>query len=43
VTAWLNSPGHQANMLKCAYKAIGVGVAYKSDGSPYWTQEFGFV
>jgi uncharacterized protein YkwD len=43
VTAWLNSAGHRTNMLNCTYKAIGVGVAFKSDGTPYWTQEFGRV
>jgi uncharacterized protein YkwD len=43
MAAWLNSAGHRANILKCTYKALGVGLAYKSDGTPYWTQEFGFV
>jgi uncharacterized protein YkwD len=43
ITAWLNSPGHRANILKCKYKAIGVGLAYSANGTPYWTQEFGYV
>ncbi|GIF67151.1 hypothetical protein Ais01nite_51860 [Asanoa ishikariensis] len=40
---WMNSPGHRANILNCDAKAIGVGLAKASDGSPYWTQMFGSV
>ncbi|MEJ3744182.1 CAP domain-containing protein [Actinomycetes bacterium KLBMP 9797] len=40
---WMNSSGHRANILNCDAKAIGVGLAYASDGSPYWTQIFGSV
>ncbi|BCB87564.1 CAP domain-containing protein [Phytohabitans suffuscus] len=40
---WMNSDGHRANILNCSAKAIGVGLAYASDGSPYWTQMFGSV
>ncbi|MCP2342216.1 CAP domain-containing protein [Actinomadura rupiterrae] len=40
--AWMHSPGHRANILNCAYRAIGVGVAFRSS-SPYWTQDFGSV
>ena len=40
---WMNSPGHRANILNCSAKAIGVGLAKASDGSPYWTQMFGSV
>jgi uncharacterized protein YkwD len=43
VTAWMNSPGHRANILNCKAKSIGVGVGYKADGTPYWTQIFGSV
>jgi uncharacterized protein YkwD len=43
VTGWINSPGHRANMLNCSSVAVGVGVAYKADGTPYWTQDFGRV
>lgn len=38
---WMNSPGHRANILNCAFKDIGVGVAKGSDGRLYWTQDFG--
>ncbi len=34
---WLDSPGHRSNMLNATYVHIGVGVAYDSDGMPYWT------
>ncbi len=43
VTGWLNSPGHRANILNCKAKAVGVGLARKADGTPYWTQIFGSV
>ncbi|MEU0150746.1 CAP domain-containing protein [Micromonospora fulviviridis] len=36
--AWMNSPGHRANILNCSFTQIGVGVA-RSNG-PYWTQDF---
>jgi uncharacterized protein YkwD len=43
VTAWMNSPGHRANILNCKAKALGVGLSKKADGTPYWTQVFGSV
>ncbi|WP_426508322.1 CAP domain-containing protein [Dactylosporangium sp. McL0621] len=43
VTGWINSPGHRANILNCTSVAVGVGLAYKTDGTPYWTQDFGRV
>lgn len=42
VTAWMNSPGHRANILSCSSKAIGVGVQF-GPGGPWWTQDFGYV
>ncbi|MFJ2635535.1 CAP domain-containing protein [Streptomyces sp. NPDC087422] len=39
--AWMNSPGHRANILNCDYKTLGVGIHYGS-GGPWWTQDFGF-
>ncbi|SCL20325.1 CAP domain-containing protein [Micromonospora inyonensis] len=39
MAAWMNSAGHRANILNCAFTEIGVGVA-RSNG-PYWTQVFG--
>ncbi|MFI2428015.1 CAP domain-containing protein [Streptomyces sp. NPDC018955] len=38
MTGWMNSPGHKENILNCAFKEIGVGLA--QPGS-YWTQDFG--
>jgi uncharacterized protein YkwD len=43
MTAWMNSSGHRANILNCKAKAVGVGLARKADGTPYWTQDFGSV
>jgi uncharacterized protein YkwD len=40
MTAWMNSPGHRANILDCSLRTLGVGVARGADG-PYWTQDFG--
>ncbi|MEU1420617.1 CAP domain-containing protein [Kitasatospora sp. NPDC005751] len=37
--AWMNSPGHRANILNCSFKQIGVGVKTGS-GGPWWTQVF---
>lgn len=40
---WMNSEGHRANILNCDARSIGVGLAYSSNGTPYWTQMFGSV
>ncbi|HCC07060.1 MAG TPA: hypothetical protein DEP72_02680 [Clostridiales bacterium] len=40
MVAWMNSPGHRANILSPAYTQIGVGLAKKSNGTCYWTQHF---
>lgn len=37
--AWMNSPGHRANILNCDFKEIGIGI--HNEGGPYWTQVFG--
>lgn len=39
VSAWMNSPGHKANILNSSYTHIGVG--YVKDGN-IWTQMFIF-
>lgn len=39
MTAWMNSPGHRANILSANFGKIGVGYVLKN-GTPYWTQEF---
>jgi len=40
MAAWMNSAGHKANILSKNYSEIGVGLAKKSDGTCYWTQQF---
>lgn len=40
MNAWMNSPGHRANILSPSYNQIGVGVAKASNGTYYWTQMF---
>ncbi|WP_411148673.1 CAP domain-containing protein [Streptomyces sp. A30] len=39
--AWMNSPGHKANILNCDFKTLGVGV-HMGPGGPWWTQDFGY-
>ncbi|MFJ8752528.1 sigma-70 family RNA polymerase sigma factor [Streptomyces sp. NPDC102441] len=38
--SWMNSDGHRANILNCAFKEIGIG-REDSSGGPVWTQNFG--
>jgi uncharacterized protein YkwD len=43
MTAWMNSPGHRANILFRGFTEIGIGI-YSAPGTRYgvyWTQEFG--
>lgn len=40
VNAWMNSPGHRANILSASYTHTGVGCAKKANGTLYWTQMF---
>jgi uncharacterized protein YkwD len=42
VTAWLNSPGHRANILNCSSRATGVGFAQGGKLRYYWTELFGY-
>ncbi|WP_405440932.1 CAP domain-containing protein [Streptomyces avidinii] len=35
---WMNSQGHRENILNCAFKEIGIGLAQPGN---YWTQDFG--
>jgi uncharacterized protein YkwD len=37
--AWMNSPGHRANILDCSLTRLGIGMADGS-GGPWWTQLF---
>ncbi|WP_071458521.1 SafA/ExsA family spore coat assembly protein [Bacillus massilinigeriensis] len=40
VRAWMNSPGHRANILNANYTHIGVGYASGGSYGHYWTQMF---
>ncbi|WML42949.1 SafA/ExsA family spore coat assembly protein [Neobacillus sp. PS3-40] len=40
VTAWMNSPGHRANILSTNYTYIGVGYAQGGSQRYYWSQMF---
>jgi len=41
MVAWMNSPGHRANILNCDFKTLGVGAYFGASG-PWWTQDFGY-
>ncbi|MCM0757330.1 CAP domain-containing protein [Sporomusa sphaeroides DSM 2875] len=38
--AFMNSPGHRANILNPKYKQVGIGVRYSPQGSVYVVQNF---
>ncbi|MBA8942196.1 CAP domain-containing protein [Streptomyces calvus] len=38
MAGWMASPGHRENIVNCAFKEIGVGLAQPAG---YWTQDFG--
>nr|WP_243734870.1 CAP domain-containing protein [Paenibacillus turpanensis] len=40
VTAWMNSPGHRANILSDKFTSIGVGLTKGGSYRYYWTQMF---
>lgn len=40
VTAWMNSPGHRANILSQNYTQIGVGYSKGGSQRYYWSQMF---
>lgn len=40
MNAWMNSPGHRANILGKSFTELGVGAAKDSNGTLYWTQLF---
>jgi uncharacterized protein YkwD len=41
MTAWMNSPGHRANILSTSFTEIGVSARVGTDGLIYYTQNFG--
>lgn len=42
MAAWMASPPHRRNILNCDVQSIGTGVSYAPDGTPYFTQVFGW-
>lgn len=40
MTAWMNSPGHRANILNPTFTQLGVGAAKDYNGTLHWTQMF---
>jgi uncharacterized protein YkwD len=40
VQAWMNSPGHRANILNPEHRRIGVAAYSTPDGTVYWCQQF---
>ncbi|MFB7293852.1 CAP domain-containing protein [Actinacidiphila glaucinigra] len=43
MTAWMQSPGHRANILHPQLQSIGVGLyRAKAGQGPWWTQHFGY-
>ncbi|GAA1598784.1 CAP domain-containing protein [Actinoplanes couchii] len=42
VRAWMKSRAHRRNILNCEARAMGAGVTFAADGTPYYTQVFGW-
>ena len=40
VQAWMNSPGHRANILNSGHRRIGVAAFCTDDGTIFWCQQF---
>ncbi len=40
VNAWMNSPGHRANIMNAGFTTIGVGYYENARGTDYWCQLF---
>jgi uncharacterized protein YkwD len=43
VAAWMNSPGHRANILRENYTHIGVGLYIGGEHGYYWTKKFAAI
>ena len=37
INAWLNAPGHHANLTNPHFTKAGVGLSWDENGIPYWT------
>jgi uncharacterized protein YkwD len=40
VNGWMHSPEHRENIMNCALRQMGVGLAISGDDTPYWVQDF---
>jgi uncharacterized protein YkwD len=40
VDGWMHSPEHRENIMDCGLREVGVGLAFSSDRTPYWVQDF---
>lgn len=41
MAGWMGSSGHRNNILSDGFEELGVGYSVGSDGTAYWTQNFG--
>ncbi len=41
MNAWMNSPGHRANLLHREFTHVGIGIKRDANGRKYWVQNFG--
>jgi len=40
VDGWMHSPVHRENIMDCQLEQMGIGLAFDSDQTPYWVQDF---
>lgn len=40
VNGWMNSPAHRENIMDCRLHQMGIGLAFASDDTAYWVQDF---
>jgi uncharacterized protein YkwD len=40
VDGWMHSPAHRENIMDCRLHQMGIGLAFASDRTPYWVQDF---
>jgi len=40
VDGWMHSPEHRENIMDCRLEQMGIGLAFASDRTPYWVQDF---
>jgi uncharacterized protein YkwD len=41
IKAWIDSPGHEANLVQADVREVGFGYAVSATGDPFWVQTFG--